>query len=834
MQRLLCAGAVAGLLAAGCGSDETPNDHDASTDVVDAGDGAADGGGTDAGAVAPIDEFPGLSAPAEVLRDAQGMPHIFAANDLDLFYAAGYTLAADRLFALDMERRAAVGRLAEVLGEDGVDADVQALAIGFERWAEPSVDALRAEAPEVHNLLIAWTAGLNAYVAAVEAGEAPRPAGYDELAFDPTPFAVSDPLAIGLRITFGFSSTLEFDLLNQVIEVLSDDRLALPVHQPTTSSFTMELPDRLGETKQESVAWSDDDLRAFADWIGRWRRTLGSGEGSNGWVVSGDHTATGRPILANDSHAGFKSPSRLYAYHLNSADAGGTFDVVGVAFMGVPGVQVGHNRHVAWGATTNFADQTDLWDVEVDEGVVTYGDEQLELVTTERSFRVRLEDGSFEERSIEHREVPGVGVLLPDELLPVPPALLVQGELLLGWPGFEPNLDLRTYLGFDRASSLDDFVAAVDTQRTGMQNWVVASADGYRYHVNGLVPDRRAAGGQPEAHRIMDGSDPLNVWTGAYLPDSQLPSNDGTLPFHATANNDPWGHTDDNNPLNDAFYYGSWYAPQFRSGRLYEALTEATQEGGIDVAATQALQMEVTSVAAQRFQVLLDAAWAEAIPDGGALGELTRDPDVGTGYDTLSAWDAEMTTDSGPAALYRIWVSLLSRALLEDDLTLLYLAVEEAQPVYITKLALLILEDGDSPFLQESRAQLMLEQLGEAYRVWTERGEPTWGESHETRFGRPDRTWDSEVRAGGDSSLNVAQCRFWDGDDLLPACVSDQGAVYRMVHAIGEDGVPVLEWNLPYVLPDATQDWLDGVYREVPFSRADVDAAATSSETLEP
>lgn len=243
--------------------------------------------------------------------------------------------------------------------------------------------------------------------------------------------------------------------------------------------------------------------------------------------------------------------------------------------------------------------------------------------------------------------------------------------------------------------------------------------------------------------------------------------------------------------------------------------------------------MEVFSPAAERFRALMDAAWQAAESDA-SLAALSEDADALAAKGVLDAWDLQMATDAPGAALYRLWVAIVAQQLLEDDITLLFAAIEEAQPVYVVKLALLLLEAEASPFRQEDRDALILETLAQAYVEWTAREQPTWGELHDTRFRRSEGGFASEVRAGGDSSLNVAQCRMWVDGALADQCVSDQGAVYRMVHTIDATGTPTLRWNLPYVIPEATQDWLDGVYRTVPFSRDAIEAQATARETLTP
>src|SRR5690606_26365874 len=387
------------------------------------------------------------------------------------------------------------------------------------------------------------------------------------------------------RIQFGFSSTLSFDLLNTLVNKLTSIGPDLSVFEPGGATFFMNP-----EAKTTGIAPaqgsppppknlerpSADELREMLKGIQRLATVHGVGEGSNGWVMRGEFSENGRPVFANDSHAGLRSPNAMHLSHINSADAGGSFDAIGYSFVGLPGVHVGHNRKVVWGATTNFADAQDIWEVEVTEGVANLGGEQFAVETRTERIQVRQPDGSFREETLEVSKIPEKGVLLPSVVLPVPKAIVSSRELLLGWPGFAATAELGGFFDFDRAQDLEDFERAAQQQRTGMQNWMAASADGIRLRVSGLVPDRGPVAGRPRANQLLDGSKASDLWTGKYLDEAHLPRLDEARRFIVTANNDPWGHTADNDPLNDEFYYGSFFSPGFRAERITRELEDMT------------------------------------------------------------------------------------------------------------------------------------------------------------------------------------------------------------------------------------------------------------------
>ena len=368
----------------------------------------------------------------------------------------------------------------------------------------------------------------------------------------------------------------------------------------------------------------------------------------------------------------------------------------------------------------------------------------------------------------------------------------------------------------------------------GMQNWMGASADGWRYLSHGDVPDRGPLGERPEAYQVLDASDPSTLWTDAILPDARLPYLDGSQPFMSSANNDPWGHTADDDPLNDAFYYGSFFAPGFRALRLSQALPAQIAAGPVTIEQTQQLQMEVDNQMAARLLPGLMLA-IDAIATDPDLAEWRDRPDLIEAAATLSGWDTRATTDSQPAALFKIWWEFLARNMLLDDMGPLYEAIAEEQPIYLGKFVLLALELEEEELLDGSPAALMVQSLSDALGVLTADGEaPTWGDLHRARLRRPDNTVRDLVTGGDGTTLNVAQSRCLDGDVLRDVCASRVGAVYRMVTHFDDAGRPIMDFNCPACRPDGDPDWIDGVYRRLRFTRDEVDANTVQTVIIDP
>lgn len=818
--------------------------------IVDAAVDAAPDAAPDAGPA--VEPYTALNAPVEIVIDVDGLAHIYAEDDLDLFFAAGYQQAVDRLFAVDVARRAGVGRLAEIFGEDRASGDLQARVIGFHRLARANLRQLAADAPADARFFAAFAGGLNRRVAEINAGEAPAPPEYAELGFEPTPFEPAELLAIGVRITFGFSSTLEFDLLYTLMGRLAPGAAELRVFEPVGDAFIMGIPDDIsdgmdampdamadgiprGMPKQRTPRMDPAAIDGVRRFLRRWRTDLDLGDGSNAWVVHGEYTDDGRPILANDSHATFLDPNVMYPVHLNSADAGGTWDAIGMAFTGVPGVQVGHNRRVAWGATTHFADMLDLWDVDIRDGMAQIGGEAVAVEEIVETFAVRQPDGTQVDRNVTVQTVPGYGVILPPEMLDgIPVGLVVQGSLLVGWPGFfGPTRDAQSYFDMARADDVDAWAEAVRLQSTGMQNWMAADADGMRYQTSGRVPDRGPLAGRATPNQVMDADDPSTLWTRGELDPDALPALDGSQPYLYSANNDPWGHTADDDPLNDAFYYGSFYSPGFRAARLKRILPEMLAEGPMTRARSQAMQLDVFSPWADEMIPWLVEAVA-AIDGDPALVDYAERDDLRAAAERLQLWDRQMTLASTEATLFRMWGEYVGRRLLSDDLGLLFGAIAEEEPVYVAKFATTTLRYEIASLIDMPRHGFLLAAFDEALATFTARGEPTWGDVHRAVLRAPDGDERMLATPGGDSSLNVAQSLCWEGDDFAEFCRSGQGAVYRFVTGFAEDGTPEADFACPACLPDSDAPWVDGEFVRLPFRRAEVDAAASSVRMLLP
>jgi penicillin amidase len=788
------------------------------------------------------------TAPATMKEDDLGVVHIYAQNDADLFFAAGYEQGRQRLYQIDRARHSTRGTLSELDGESAVNTDITAHTFNF---LDLGCRTLRYQAerrPADVGLGVAFTAGLNRYVEDLAAGriEAPTVYGQDQLTYIPDPFTVVDVMAMGKRINLGYSNQLDYDVLVSISDQLVSNFNDVPVWQPAASEFIVSEDG--GQSASQEAAGSPSraapiaaarDIELPDDFAQRLRDLAvghGVGRASNNWVVSGAHTTNGKPMMANDPHASLMAPGLVIAWHLNSADAGGAFDVAGFSFPGVPGVHLGHNRDVNWSATNNFADAIDIFDVVIDsDGVANVGGEEVAIRTRDVTIRVLQADGSFAEVSHTVREVPGLGVVIPDDLLPIQSSVFADGAVVAAWAGFDPEtLELFQYLDYGRAQTADDVRTAVFQERVGQQNWLFMDATTFGYQTHGLIPVRH---GDPR--RIQDASDPALLWTGQFLEADLFPALDDQRDFIGTANNAPFDHILDNDPTNDAFYYGSFFDAGWRGARIHTLAQALVDRGDVGLEDFSVMQADVNSMIALDLLPVLDEV-ASRLDTDESLASWRDDEDVRAGIRTLGDWNGDMAEDSEPAALFHIWGALLGRRTLAGDMGVLFNAIAEASPVTVAKLNLLAHRDHIESLLDGKGDSDILTALAEAVAfLRTEaaaRGVEriTWGDIHTAKFTGTFGDDISSPFSGDESTVNVADCPAWDESDLTVPCASHEGSIYRALVQFGDDDVPEMWFHVGHGGYGAPTDWEDFTYEYLPFRAAEVETATVRSWEVRP
>jgi len=792
----------------------------------------------------------------EIIVDDLGVPHVYGATDEDAFYGAGYQMASARLFHMDQTRRAAHGRQAEVLGADRLADDELARIFDWPGWGQRHAELMRTDNPDTWMLVEAWTRGVNARIDEVLAGDVALPHGFgpDEHDYTPEHWAPEDVLVIATMTGFGNDLSFDRELFTTIAYRIAPEALAaVEILRPIRPVFITPIAAAVAPSSAERLPAPVELSAAHRERLDRTMAALQriralQGLGSNNWVVAGEHTVDGRPLLAGDPHLDFARPGLFYAQHINSKDAGGTIDAAGFSFVGTPGISVGQTDRIAWAPTTAFADVMDVWAVAMpDEDHVSIGGQTIAVVRREESIAV----AGGEPEVLEVLDVPGFGVVLPEDLIPLP--LGEPGDrLLLGWTGFAPS-SFNGLLDFNRAETIDEFDAAVDGW-SGNFNFVAADAGGITYRVGTKVPVRDIGDGRTP-HLLQDGDDPRTLWTDARLPPGQLPHSRGEgRGFVATANNDPFGFLADGSIDGDPWYFGAFFDPGWRAARIETELQRMIAEGPVDLAQMQALQTDVHSSIADDLVPLVVEAWARA-PTDPALATWAGRTELGTLVDLLAGWDRQMRRDSAASLVLHAWSYFVARRVLEDDLPLLFLQALALQPSFMLKVATMAVR-GDyamgAEVVQEGRDAVLLAALADVADLLVAR----WGTVDPAAYRLADArftTLDGAIGTGIDrglvptdgcaSSPNVvADSTFFDASgNVLEQWVSPHAPIFRMTTRFADDGTPQLffsfalgnvadpqspHWN------DLHESWIEGTYHPLRFDRQEIEAAAEERYTL--
>lgn len=564
---------------------------------------------------------PGLKENVTVRRDARGIPYIEASNDADLYFAQGFVTASDRLWQMDLLRRVSRGELAEIFGTQVLEEDKRWRRYGFSKVAEDSMATLN---PQLKKALEDYTRGVNAYIATLD--KETLPVEFRVLQYSPAAWKPTDTICIGKILADGLSSTWRLDLIRASLQKLPKEKLAdltnnvTPFDVVLFGKDTAKVESR--ESKVESQPQISDEILAFAETEAKIRENSLSRVGlyaedlaaSNNWVISGKRTADGKPILANDPHLQPAAPGIWYLSHLSTPE----MRVSGVTFPGVPGIVLGHNENIAWGATNVGPDVQDLYrETYNDKGEYKTPAGWEKSVVRKEEIKIRLNPLKPEtEPLILDVEETRNGVVITDE---------VGQKFALKWTARDPkNQEFEAFFLLNRARNWQEFQNALKTYGGATQNFVYADTSGnIGWIAAGKIPVRRAGDGSLP----YDGATNEGDWTG-YIPFEELPQvynpKEGII---VTANQRIVG--------TDYKYFGVISrdaATPWRARRIYELLQNNTKVTMDDV---RDAQLDVYS--------RVYANLADEIVKANAASPET--------LAVLKNWDGKMTADSKPALI---------------------------------------------------------------------------------------------------------------------------------------------------------------------------------------
>ncbi len=583
----------------------------------------------------PIDGIPagsqikltGLKEPVRVIRDKHGMVHIYARNLHDAALADGYVVALDRAPQLQFFRRLAEGRLAEYAGNlspDLASQDIFFRAMGLRRTAEKYYATLK-EGSDAKVVLDAYAEGVTQYMKGIREGAVSVPNGW--LAIPRKKYLDWDAaasLSVARLQTWSLSWDGDTELDNTMVfqaarktwkadatdaaikarvgfmeDVLRFEPPALvPVIDapPMTKSLPTEKPKFVKAPILDAALLANarnvlDSGRRAADAFFGPRGSLGS----NNFVLSPTKSTTGKTLVASDPHLQLRAPAifHMVALHVIPRDGVKPLDVAGMAFSGIPGVVLGFNKNIAWGATVTEFDVQDLYADKIVGNQVKVGGAMVDIVPITEPF----DYGDGKPQSITIETIPGHGFIFPtvvdNKFVPRTDTDVISYR----WTGLEPTGEFEAFVALNQASNVDEAVKAMDPFQVGSQNFVFGDTQGniaYTTHANVPVRPKGAFTWNP---KTKDGLLPCMVlpgdagleWTGK-VDDALLPhaKNPAGRTYIATANSDQYGNSFDDDPTNDAVYLGCKWDPGLREARIHERLDALDKLGPDDLAKVQA------------------------------------------------------------------------------------------------------------------------------------------------------------------------------------------------------------------------------------------------------
>lgn len=504
----------------------------------------------------------GITSEAKIYRDEFGIPYIEAKNEEDLFFALGFVHAQDRLFQMDITRRAGMGRLSEILGSDALQFDITFRTAGFNELAKKLYNNASPTSQKICN---SYTAGINAYLDVADGNFSIE---FDLLNYQPEKWEpyqvyliarlVAWELNLGWWVDVVYAqlkNKLSIEKLNQLIPDYPNDahviiETALPIIDKTSKQ-------KLSLIQNNQITNDVADLLNKFFTINKSARIfLGLNEaysGSNSWAVSSELSVSGKPIIANDPHLMYSQPSKWYIASLNSP----TLKVSGVTIPGSPSVVIGKNDKIAWGLTNLMLDDCDLFIEEIDSLGKKYffNNGWRDLAVKIDTIKIKNANELIIEIKSTHR---GPLVQYANEFLN---KAKYNKAISMKWTGFEISDELLAFYNISKAKNYKDFREALRTFNCPAQNFLCADTDGnIFYKAGGKIPLRNYS----NFLFPLDGTNPENDWKGYLDFDSQPEILNPKSGYIATNNNPP--------TINFKNIVGSLWEPSSRAERIHQLL----------------------------------------------------------------------------------------------------------------------------------------------------------------------------------------------------------------------------------------------------------------------
>jgi penicillin G amidase len=751
----------------------------------------------------------GLSGNVTVYRDEKGMPHIYANDEHDLYFAVGYVMSQERLWQMDFLRRLTAGRLSEIIGEDAVDFDMFNRSLDI---VNKSKMLLSNTEESIVNCLQAFADGVNEFIS--NAGNK-LPPEFKILRYKPDPWKIEDICNILGYMSWDLASdNLYSDIYNYEL-----------VKKVGTEKANQLIPDWKADTSTIFTGFSLDEktLKQVKELIGKMDKIQPVGinifSGSNNWAVTGRKTTTGKPLFSNDMHLAFGAPGIWMQMHQVIP---GKLNVTGVVVPCQPFVVGGHNEKIAWGETNLGVDNIDLFIEKinpVDSNQYFFNGEWKNMIIRDEVIKIKGGTEKIRKLRFTHR-----GTIISD-------LEKVNGAVIsMRWSGYDMSNEMRTVYLLNRASNWDEFRSAISTFRSASQNFAYADVDGnIGINTGGGIPIRKGNG-----TLVRNGETEEFDWKG-YVPFEQLPSSfNPETGFVSSANNKT---VSDSYP----YYIGSEFALPYRINRIRQMLTEK-EVYGIEDFKRMVLDQH------SDYASLLIPQLLKAVDKAGVLT-----PSEQFAINSFGRWDYDMNKDLSAPTIFEFFRESLGKNLLSDELGDIYKNISTTiREYYIYKVFTMgpdeWIDDINTP-AKETLEEIIIKSFKDGVVQLSSVISPdttkwVWGDIHKIIIEHPlsmvkilDKVFklnSKEYRIGG-AYHTVSPYAYEDGFKIVHGAserhifnTADWDESYTVIPT-GNSGVPASEFYM-----SQTDSYINGKFYKDPFTEPAVKAAAKYTLILKP
>jgi penicillin amidase len=601
----------------------------------------------------------GISSNVKIYLDDYGVPHILAANENDMYFTLGYMHARDRLWQMDITRRAAEGRLSEILGSIVLNYDKMFRTIGINKTAYKLYENA---SPKSKEILTAYSNGVNKFI---ETHSDELPVEFDVLNYHPYQWKPEHSLMIGRLISWELNIGWYTDyIFGEIINKTGIEKASDIFPDSNITLFKKEkieidtLQDTAKEISHKDITGLKDIASLSKNFFNineSYRKFFGidaTHSGSNSWVISGEKSESGKPILANDPHLAYSAPSKWYEVHMKT---GSTFDITGMTLPGVPAIVIGHNKSIAWGLTNLMNDENDFVILNRDSSDNSkYKFRNQSVVLDSIAEMIPVKDSADAEYYVKYT---AIGPVISD--MPKNNFLVDRHEesgyngkiMTFRWTGYEITDDIFTFYQLNNAKNWDEFRNAIRNFCTPAQNFMYADTAGnIGYQAAGKIPVRKSDSFEG---RFFPSAEE-NEWTGFVefekMPSSFNPKNG----YIVTANTNPWTWLQAESQ--DKFYISYNWEPSSRFEHLNEALKSSSKFKSDEF---KLMQMNTQSLFAKHVSLYLLEVYKD---------EQNMNPVIAAALDLFRKWNGDMNHNEAHGAVFNVFFVYLLKNIYYDEL----------------------------------------------------------------------------------------------------------------------------------------------------------------------